>query len=653
MKVLTLSVVIVGLALMACAPSRDNAVISSAPVLHAPPVATTFAGKRGDYTLLQTPSGYSIKEIAGGGKEVLISSVTQLSFDDYLINLEIGKLSRTITASDLQLLIELYIAFFNRIPEADGLAYWITQLKSGQTIEQIAEHFYRAALVYSDLTGYHADMNHSDFVRLVYKNVLARTGAYAPPDADVAYWANSLQNGQSSRGHLVRAMLTSAHTFQDDATWGWVARLLNHKLAVANYFAVQHGLNLKTPEESISKTTAIANAVTSEHFLDAMKIINVDDKWFNLSITTTVPPGFEGIPACPQNQFKQFFDTLPIALDDFMAFRPLGFMSAPIHMFPAKHSSFSMTPLGKTPVPKPVYAPGPGYVYEISQALLSTGAAGYQVTIHPCNELRLYIGHLSSISDRLLAEFNKAPAACHSYFEGTTTFTTCKRDKLNIPVASGELIATGPNAAGVDFGLLDFRLPPARFINLEHYDTYYPFNVSPLEYFTPAVRTAIESKTGHVFGDRMRTALPIGGTHMQDIAGKAQGNWFLPDKSHKNTADLSVFVGLSYDYVDPAEPVMTLGTTVKGAKLGLYSYLPTVTGRINRQFKDIEPDGKVYCFENFKKGYTTGGLPLTAPAAVVLMTMPDYSSLKLEYVEQANCAASLYRMTSAATLFVR
>lgn len=653
MSVSSWRVMIVTLMLTACAPNREDVMPASTLAMHSPPAIPTFAGKRGDYSVMQTPTGYSVKEVTGSEKEVLVTGATQLNFSDYLVNLNIGNLSRTVSPSDLQLLIELYVAFFNRVPEADGLAYWITQFKAGQTIDQIAEHFYRSALAYSSLTGYTAEMTHADFVRVVYKNVLGRSGATAPPEVDIAYWVNALQSGQSSRGTLVRTMLASAHTFQDDVTWGWVTQLLNHKLAVANYFAVQHGLNLKSPEESISKTTAIANAITPDHFLDAMKIVAVDDKWFNLSVTTTVAPGFVGLPSCPQDPSTTFFDSLPIALDDFLAFRPLGFMSVPIHMFPAKHSSFSMTPLGKTPVPKPVYSPGAGYVYEISQSLLSTGASGYQVTIHPCNELRLYIGHLASISDKLLTEFNKAPGACHSYFEGTTTFTTCKRDKLHIPVSSGELIATGPNAAGVDFGLLDFRLPPARFINLEHYDTYYPFNVSPLPYFTPAVRGVIESKTGHVFGDRMRTALPIGGTHMQDIAGTAHGNWFLPGKNHKNTPDVSIFVSLSHDYVDPNEPVMALGTSIKGAKLGLYSYQVTTTGVINRHFRDVKPDGRIYCFDQFKKGYTTGGLPLTAPDAVVLMSMPDYNSLKVEYLEKTNCSLGSHRMSAAATQLTR
>ncbi|MBI1834938.1 MAG: DUF4214 domain-containing protein, partial [Burkholderiales bacterium] len=158
-------------------------------------------------------------------------------------------------------------------------------------MDQIADHFYNAAIVYSDLTGYTQSMSNADFVRVIYKNVLGRFDANAPPEADVAYWSNSLSSGQSTRGNLVRAMLFSAHTFADDATWGWVPRLLDNKLAVGNYFALQHGLNLKTPEESISKTMAIALQVTATQFVDAMKLIAVDDKAFNLSISTTIAPG--------------------------------------------------------------------------------------------------------------------------------------------------------------------------------------------------------------------------------------------------------------------------------------------------------------------------------------------------------------------------
>lgn len=649
-----LSQIALAMILSACAPapapeSKDTA-HTPAPLAAAP--AVKFTGNRGAYTMTQTATGYLVSDIAGTGTPVTVTGASSIEFVDYIVNLSIGSKSKTITTTDLQSLIELYIAFFNRLPDADGLAYWIDQRKAGVSIDQIADHFYNAALVYSDLSGYTQNMSNADFVRVIYKNVLGRFDATAPPEADVTYWSNQLSNGQSTRGNLVRTMLYSAHTFADDATWSWVAQLLDNKFAVGHYFAVQHGLNLKSPEESISKTMAIALKVTANNFTEAMNLIDVPDKLFNLSIASTIAPGGSS-PACPTDISTPLFDTSPIAIEDFIAFRPLGFMSAPIHMFPAKHSAFSMTPIGQTPVPKPVRAPGKVVVTEIYEASFSTGGKNYQVMMRPCGEVRVYFGHLVTISEKLLTEFNREAPKCYSFFEGNATITSCRRENLSVALSSGEQFATGPDTAGVDFGVLDFRRAPARFINLEHYDTYYPFYTSPLDYYTADARATIENKTGNVFGTKLRTALPIGGTFMQDIAGTAQGNWFLPGKYHKNSTDMSIFVGLAHDYINPDEPLMSLGSSVKGAKLGLYSYTPSTQGVVNRDFKDIQPDGKVYCIEKFKSGQSTGGLPLTTPSAVLLLWMPDYSSLKLELASQNSCAATSFQLSSQATLFVR
>ena len=77
--------------------------------------------------------------------------------------------------------------------------------------------------------------------------------------------------------------------------------------------------------------------------------------------------------------------------------------------------------------------------------------------------------------------------------------------------------------------------------------SYYPYYASPLNYFTPGVRSQLESVTGHVFGTRPRTAKPIGGTYMQDEAGTAQGNWFFPGSYYSNTTDVSGALGLAAD----------------------------------------------------------------------------------------------------------
>ncbi|MBC7498913.1 MAG: DUF1800 family protein [Herminiimonas sp.] len=234
----------------------------------------SFGGARSNYTIVKTAPGYTITDNVGSDGVTVLGTVESLRFVDVSINLAIASKAASIDAADLKLLTELYVAFFNRVPDADGLAYWIDQYKLGKSIDSIADSFYAAAVQYSTLTGYSATMSNADFVRVIYKNVLGRSGATSPPDADVQYWSNQLASGQSGRGRLIRVILTSAHTFLNDPTWGWVPQLLDNKAVVANTFSVQQGLTYNTPEESISKTMAIAALVTSTNTIAALQSID-------------------------------------------------------------------------------------------------------------------------------------------------------------------------------------------------------------------------------------------------------------------------------------------------------------------------------------------------------------------------------------------
>ena len=358
------------------------------------------------------------------------------------------------------------------------------------------------------------------------------------------------------------------------------------------------------------------------------------------------------LPACP-GVSTPLFDTIPIDPFDFLAFRPLGFLSPPIHMFPAKHSSFSMTLPGQAPVARPVRAPGRVWVKEIWEATFSTGGRNYQLYVYPCSEVRVYFGHVASLSNKLSTEMQKSAAACNSFFDDTATVTTCRHEDMSLMLDSGEEMGMGPDSAGVDFGLIDFRLPSAAFIRLDHYDHFYPYYASPLGYFRSDVRSTLASKTGHVFGTQMRTAAPIGGTYMQDIPGTAQGNWFFPGRYHSNSSDLSPSLGLASDYVDPAQPIMAVGNSINGMSMGLYSFNVAAQGSINRAFSQVRADGNTYCYENFLRGQSTGGMPLGNPNGAVLLSMPSDTMLKMELIAGSSCAATNRVFTANATPFER
>lgn len=364
--------------------------------------------------------------------------------------------------------------------------------------------------------------------------------------------------------------------------------------------------------------------------------------------------GPSGLAACPADISTPLFGTIPVDLENFIAFRPLGFMSTPIHMFPAKHSAFSMTAAGQTAVPKPVKSPARTVVTEIYEASFSTGNRNYQVFMHPCRELRIYFGHLVTISEKLQTAFAQGTPQCNSFNDGSATVTTCRRENLSIALEEGEIFGTGPDSAGVDFGTLDFRRAPAGFIYRAHYDAYYPFYASPLDYFTPGVKQAFQAKFGSVFGANRRTVEPVGGTYMQDRAGTAEGNWFLPGSYHSNTTDLSGFLGLAHDYVDPTQPIMAAGPTIRGMRLGLYSYRTTTSGLINRDFSQIIADGNTYCLDAFVEGRSAGEVPVSRPNGILLLSLLNEVTLKAELIEAASCSVpGNWRYSDNATVFVR
>lgn len=313
-----------------------------------------------------------------------------------------------------------------------------------------------------------------------------------------------------------------------------------------------------------------------------------------------------------------------------------------------------MTLPGSTPVPKPLRAPGRAWVTEIWEASFSTGGRNYQIYLYPCTAVRVYFGHARTISERLQAEFSRGTPRCNTFDDGSATVTTCRRDGLLLQVEAGETIGSGPDTAGIDFGVADFRRTPAPFIVLEHYDYYYPFWSAPRDYFTPAVRAELDAKTGSVFGTKMRTADPVGGTHMQDVPGTAQGNWFTGGKYHRTTTDLSPFLSLVHDYVVPAQPLIVAGNSIAGLPMGIYSFDLKTEGIVNRDFDQIASIGKTYCFERFRSGQSEGGLPLGRADGAIMLTLPTAVTMRIEYVPGGTCdAAAAFVFGPNATTFER
>jgi hypothetical protein len=209
-----------------------------------------------------------------------LTNVETLVFSDKTIDLSVTAAAADVSAASLQSVVELYIAFFNRVPDSEGMTYWLQQVAGNTSITQIANSFYTAALQYPTLTGYSSTMSNADFVTMVYKNVLGRTTV---DSSGMQYWTTALANGTETHGTLVESILTSAHTFKGDATYGWVADLLDNKYAVGKLFAIDEGLSFNTPADSIQQGMAIAAAVTPTDTHAAISLIGVSASAIHLT----------------------------------------------------------------------------------------------------------------------------------------------------------------------------------------------------------------------------------------------------------------------------------------------------------------------------------------------------------------------------------
>jgi hypothetical protein len=83
----------------------------------------------------------------------------------------------------------LYQTAFDRMPELEGLNYWIDRWESGTfSFRNIAQSFTESA---EFVETYGTELTDAQFVELLYENVLDRE----PQQAGLDYWVNDLENG--------------------------------------------------------------------------------------------------------------------------------------------------------------------------------------------------------------------------------------------------------------------------------------------------------------------------------------------------------------------------------------------------------------------------------------------------------------------------
>lgn len=107
-----------------------------------------------------------------------------------------------VTGPDDRSVERLYLAYFERIPDAAGQAFWQSQLDEGWSLAAVSEQF-AGSPEFVDLYG---GLSDRAFVDLVYRNVLDRS----PDAAGIEHWTDQLARRALTRGEVMLGFSDSA-----------------------------------------------------------------------------------------------------------------------------------------------------------------------------------------------------------------------------------------------------------------------------------------------------------------------------------------------------------------------------------------------------------------------------------------------------------
>lgn len=167
-----------------------------------------FSGAQTSYTLTLADGKMTIEDRRPGleGMDTLLD-IEFLEFDTDLLGaaFDLRQFGGTsgLSAEDFARFIELYIAYFNRAPDAVGLNFWGTAFANGTSLDEMASLFVGQP---ETLAAYPAGTSNTAFATSVYDNVLGRV----PDAAGLAFWTGLLDSGAVSRDAFILRVLEGA-----------------------------------------------------------------------------------------------------------------------------------------------------------------------------------------------------------------------------------------------------------------------------------------------------------------------------------------------------------------------------------------------------------------------------------------------------------
>ncbi|WBS01330.1 Ig-like domain-containing protein [Pseudoduganella sp. SL102] len=105
-------------------------------------------------------------------------------------------------ATDVAVIVRLYDVLFDRAPDAAGLNHWIGAHEGGMSMMDIADAF----MASSESMALHGAMSDAQFTGALYRNGLHREAA----DGEASYWLDALASGGADRGDVLLGFADAA-----------------------------------------------------------------------------------------------------------------------------------------------------------------------------------------------------------------------------------------------------------------------------------------------------------------------------------------------------------------------------------------------------------------------------------------------------------
>ncbi len=357
---------------------------------------------------------------------------------------------------------------------------------------------------------------------------------------------------------------------------------------------------------------------------------------------------------------NDFFTVSPIAQSDLTNIVPLGNPNPPAHIFPTDHIYFYLRRSGPPPqsgalapaAEVPVVAPGNMTLVRVnSKQYLSSTRQGfqphtdYEIEFSLCSEFTARFDHLASLSDKIKSQ-SPPSDSCQTYDTGAEVIKSCVQN-VNINLNAGDSLGTagGPNGSNaLDFGAIDTRIPSPVYANPSRWGPNTLSAVCALDYYTSDQQSVLKAKLGSFQGN-LRTIPPLCGTVAQDVPNTAQGVWFV--KGTMQTYPEAPHLALVHDNIDPSKGVFSVGSSMSASGLSAvaYNFVPTTSGSVNTDFKNIGTDGKTYCFETSSQ-FSPGTF-------VIILQLTTSNTLRMEKQTLTKCGSGPWTFGSTYTDFER